>query len=270
MQKGVLTVSERSVTPSTMANPVQGIPGYDGPQSEIPSTASHSGQDHTFGVFGGSSAASMRSTHCVMSASQFGQIVIGTHTARRHLYCIHAIGRTATRIEDPGGGCECRPRPYGSVNPIDRMANDQMDELESEFDVDFEEGLPESVDRAAIRRMRTVALLLDDSIPVPGTNQRIGIDPIVGVLPGAGDAITAGLSLYIVYESARLGVSYGTLTKMLANVSLDVAGGSIPLVGDVFDATWKANKRNVQLVLEDLATESDVREEEDVTHIEVE
>lgn len=133
------------------------------------------------------------------------------------------------------------------------MADDDTHELASEFDVAFEEGLPPSVDRGAIRRMRTVAYLLDESVRVPGTSFRIGIDPVIGVLPVAGDLVTATLSLYIVAESARLGVSYRTMVVMLANISLDVAGGSVPYVGGLFDAAWKANRRNVALVLEDLA-----------------
>ena len=149
---------------------------------------------------------------------------------------------------------------------MDEDGND----LAAEFDAAFEDGLPESVDRAAVRRMRFVARLLDESVRVPGTNYRIGIDPIVGVLPGAGDAVTGFVSLYIVVESARLGVSYETLLKMLANVTLDVATGSIPYVGSLFDALWKSNERNVALALEDLAARPPGRDDEDVTHVEVE
>ena len=135
------------------------------------------------------------------------------------------------------------------------MNSDQQDDplatIDPDFDLDGD--LPEGVDEAALARMRTVARILDDSIRVPGTSYRIGLDPLLGVVPGAGDALAAGLSLYIVFESARLGVSYTTLVRMLANVSVDVAGGSVPLLGDVFDAAWKANVRNVKLAVSDLA-----------------
>jgi hypothetical protein len=117
-----------------------------------------------------------------------------------------------------------------------------------------EEALSETVDRAGLRRMGFVASLLDESIRVPGTRYRIGLDPVIGVLPVAGDALTGILSLYIVLEAARLGVSPSTLLQMLGNVVIDVLGGTVPLVGDVFDAVWKANRRNVDLVLEDLST----------------
>lgn len=131
---------------------------------------------------------------------------------------------------------------------------DESDPLSAAFDVEFEDNLPETVDEAAVRRMRLVATLLDESLRIPGTNYRIGIDPILGVLPGAGDLVGAGLSLYIVAEAARLGVSPPTLLKMLANVSVDVAGGAVPVVGGVFDAVWKANKRNVELFVRDVSS----------------
>lgn len=120
------------------------------------------------------------------------------------------------------------------------------------FDVRLDD-LPASVDRAAVTRMRFVARVLDDSVRIPGTEFRIGLDPVLGLLPVAGDAVSGALSLYIVVESARLGVSPKTLFGMLANVGVDVAGGSIPVVGDLFDAAWKANTRNLQLALSELA-----------------
>ncbi|WP_266080085.1 DUF4112 domain-containing protein [Haladaptatus caseinilyticus] len=149
--------------------------------------------------------------------------------------------------------------------------NHTGDDLNNEFDFDGE--LPRSVDRAAIERMRTVARIFDDLVRVPGTDFRVGIDPILGALPVAGDVISAGLSLYIVLEAGRLGVSFTTLLRMIANVSIDVVGGAIPIVGGIVDAVWKANKRNLELVLDELAgnPESDGFEGEDeVIEIEVE
>jgi hypothetical protein len=117
--------------------------------------------------------------------------------------------------------------------------------------------LPPSVDEAAVRRMRLVARGLDELVRVPGTDYRVGLDPLLGVIPGAGDVVAGAVSLYVVAESARLGVSYGTLLRMLANVAVDVAGGSVPYVGVLFDAVWKANEWNVELALEDLAGRAD-------------
>ncbi len=136
-------------------------------------------------------------------------------------------------------------------SPSTRLLNSRPDDAES---------IPDSVDEAALRRMRFVARLLDDSIRVPGTEFRVGLDPVVGVLPVAGDAVAAALSGYIVLESARLGVSYLTLLRMLANVGVDFAVGSIPLVGDAFDAAWKANLRNLRLALADLGADAEAVE----------
>ena len=146
----------------------------------------------------------------------------------------------------------------------------EPDDLESAFDVEFEEGLPESVDRSAVRRMQLVANFLDESIRIPGTSYRIGVDPIIGAVPAAGDVVSAALSMYIVAESARLGVSQKTLLRMIANVSIDVAGGTIPYVGGVFDAAWKANKRNLELFVEDVTGQDAGDSDGGVTHIEVE
>ena len=134
------------------------------------------------------------------------------------------------------------------------MATQSASSLESQFD-DIDE-IPDSVDEAAVRRMRFVANLLDDSIRVPGTDFRVGIDPILGILPGAGDAMAAAMSVYIVLESARLGVPFLTLLRMMANVTLDFAIGSVPVIGPLFDAAWKANQRNVELAVEHLGGES--------------
>lgn len=144
-------------------------------------------------------------------------------------------------------------------------------DLKDEFDFDGE--LPSTVDRAALGRMRTVARIFDDLIRVPGTDFRVGIDPILGALPGVGDVISAGLSLYLVLEATRLGVSFTTLLRMIANVSIDVIGGSLPIVGGIIDAVWKANKRNIELVLDDLAMDpltDDFDGQSDVVEIEIE
>lgn len=149
------------------------------------------------------------------------------------------------------------------------MTDAITDDLESAFD-EFDGELPETVDEAAIRRMQAVALILDDGVRVPGTNFRIGIDPIVGVVPGAGDTVAAAVSLYIVLESARLGVSHTTLVRMLGNIAVDTAGGSVPVLGVLFDAVWKANRRNLKLALRDLTAATDARQGRDSTTVEVE
>ncbi|MFB6083158.1 MAG: DUF4112 domain-containing protein [Halorientalis sp.] len=126
-------------------------------------------------------------------------------------------------------------------------------DLEARLDETFDGDLPDSVDEAALDRLKAVAYVMDESLRVPGTEFRIGLDPLVSAVPVVGDVISGGLSLYIVVESAYLGVSYATLARMLANIAIDVSGGLVPYVGTVFDAVWKTNKRNVELLIEELS-----------------
>lgn len=125
-------------------------------------------------------------------------------------------------------------------------------QFESRFDVAYDGELPDTVDTAALRRIDAVAYALDESVAIPGTSVTVGIDPILGILPVAGDVASAGLSLYIVAEAAALGVSSRTLLRMVGNIAIDVAGGLIPYVGTLFDSFWKANRRNMRCVLADL------------------
>lgn len=101
---------------------------------------------------------------------------------------------------------------------------------------------------AARRRLAQLAWLLDSSIPLPGTRFRIGLDPLIGLVPGLGDLLGVLLSSYIVREAARLGAPPSVLTRMAFNVALEGLVGLVPVVGDVFDAAWKANQRNLALL----------------------
>lgn len=98
------------------------------------------------------------------------------------------------------------------------------------------------------KRLERLAWLLDSSVPIPGLNFRIGLEGIVGLIPGVGDALGAVISSYILAEAARLGAPKSLLLKMTFNVALDAVLGAIPFVGDLFDFAWKANLRNVRLI----------------------
>ena len=104
--------------------------------------------------------------------------------------------------------------------------------------------------RETLARLDRLARLLDTAISIPGTKIRFGADAIVGLVPGIGDAVTTGLSAYIVYEAHRLGVPRPLLARMVANVAADGLLGAVPIVGDVFDVMWKANRRNLRLLRE--------------------
>ena len=99
-------------------------------------------------------------------------------------------------------------------------------------------------------RLKLLSERLDNSIKVPGTNQKIGIDAIVGIIPILGDFIGAIFSTYILYSGIKMGVSSKIVKKMATNIAIEFIIGSIPIIGDIFDALWKANKRNVELIEE--------------------
>lgn len=103
-------------------------------------------------------------------------------------------------------------------------------------------------DEATLRRVRAVSKLLDEAFRIPGTNYRIGIDPILGILPVAGDAIPTALSLYPIVEAYRVDAPTGMLAKMATLVAIDAVVGSIPVIGTLFDAVWKANMWNLRML----------------------
>ena len=91
--------------------------------------------------------------------------------------------------------------------------------------------------------------LLDDRFRIPGTEVRFGLDPVIGVLlPGFGDAITGTSSIGLLALAVRRGVPRIVLWRMVLNVLADVLLGSLPLIGDVFDVAFKANRRNLELI----------------------
>jgi hypothetical protein len=116
----------------------------------------------------------------------------------------------------------------------------------------FQESRPTSPTSAApearrrLRRIERLAWILDRSIPLG--KWRIGLDPLLGLMPGWGDGLGAVLSLYVLYESARLGVRGGVLSRMAGNILLETIIGAVPVVGDLFDFAWRANTRNIALL----------------------
>jgi len=102
--------------------------------------------------------------------------------------------------------------------------------------------------KLSLQRLRKLSRLLDTAIGIPGTKFRIGLDPIFGLIPGVGDLVGTALSAYIVIEAARLGLPKAILGRMVFNVFLEGVVGAVPVFGDLFDAAWKANVRNVALL----------------------
>jgi len=98
-----------------------------------------------------------------------------------------------------------------------------------------------------LERMRALSRLLDTQFQLPG-GFRVGIDPFIGLIPGVGDIIASSLSIWLLYDAARLGIQKRYLAIMVFNVVVEAAVGTFPILGNVIDAVWKANIRNMRLV----------------------
>ena len=101
---------------------------------------------------------------------------------------------------------------------------------------------------ARLRALRRWQRLLDSAFRVPGTDVRFGWDPIVGLIPGAGDIATALMAIALIVEAHRLRLPRVVQLRMLLNVGIDVLVGLVPFVGDVADVFWKANAKNLDLL----------------------
>jgi hypothetical protein len=94
-----------------------------------------------------------------------------------------------------------------------------------------------------------LAGILDDFIHIPGIPIRIGLDPIIGLIPGLGDVVSALMSFVIIFAAWQRGLPRVTLFRMITNVGIDTLVGAIPIVGDAFDAVWKSNRMNYNLLI---------------------
>lgn len=101
---------------------------------------------------------------------------------------------------------------------------------------------------ATLNRIRKLSRLMDTSIRIPLTGFRIGIDPIIGLVPGAGDLVSTAFSAYIIFLATRFGIPRQDLAKMVFNVGLEAVVGTVPLIGDLFDAFYKSNIRNLAIL----------------------
>lgn len=99
-----------------------------------------------------------------------------------------------------------------------------------------------------LARARTLTRLLDTVARVPGTGIRFGADAVIGLIPGLGDVAGAVLAGYLVLLAQRLGAPRSVVLRMLGNVAVDTLGGTVPLIGDLFDVAFKSNSRNLALL----------------------
>ena len=98
------------------------------------------------------------------------------------------------------------------------------------------------------RRIEAMEAMLEGLFVIPGTNRRVGIDSLVGLIPVVGDIATAAMGAWIVWEARNLGMSKWQLTRMAANVGIDTLVGAIPFAGDLFDFLYKSNSKNLRII----------------------
>ncbi|MBV8856249.1 MAG: DUF4112 domain-containing protein [Acidobacteria bacterium] len=109
--------------------------------------------------------------------------------------------------------------------------------------------VPARAERAEVERsLDQLSRVMDGLFRIPGTGWRIGLDALVGLIPGVGDFATTAVSLYILAAGVRYRVPKVTLLRMASNIAIDYLLGSVPVVGDIFDAAWKSNQMNVELL----------------------
>ena len=133
----------------------------------------------------------------------------------------------------------------------DRKTDETFTDVTDRMEIIPPAGLGQK-DRDTAVRIARVARMLDAQFTVPGTGIRLGIDGLIGIIPGIGDALGLILSGYIYSEALRAGVRKRTLAAMGINTLLDTAIGAIPVLGDIFDIAYKSNMRNARLILRDM------------------
>ena len=112
----------------------------------------------------------------------------------------------------------------------------------------YQEPSPRPAPRIHDATLETVTRLLDDVFVIPGTSIRFGLDPLIGLIPGFGDLVTGLASFLIIFAGWQRNLPRVTIARMVANVAIDTVVGSVPLLGDAFDAAWKSNRKNLSLL----------------------
>lgn len=114
--------------------------------------------------------------------------------------------------------------------------------------------------QATLKRLERFSRFTDSSIGIPFTRFKFGVEALIGVIPGVGDAAGLILSSYVLFEAQRLGVGWRIKSRIILNMLIDFFGGLIPFFGDIFDAFFKANTRNTQLLKRYLDERSNMAE----------
>ncbi|WP_404785143.1 DUF4112 domain-containing protein [Altericista sp. CCNU0014] len=107
---------------------------------------------------------------------------------------------------------------------------------------------PHEVQLQKLTRLRTVSDLWDRAFGIPGTQWRVGLESLLGLLPVGGDVVGLGISIYILWQVVQFNLPKTILLRMVFNIGIDALVGAVPILGDLFDITWKANTKNVNLL----------------------
>ncbi|MGG6237119.1 DUF4112 domain-containing protein [Nodosilinea sp. AN01ver1] len=114
-----------------------------------------------------------------------------------------------------------------------------------------------------LNRIRRISRLMDTAFKIPVLGLKVGWDPVLGLIPGLGDLIATAISAYVIVLAARFRLPRGILAQMVFNIGLEAVVGTVPLVGDLFDAFYKSNVRNLKLLEAHLQSESATLEDAD-------
>ncbi len=114
-----------------------------------------------------------------------------------------------------------------------------------------------------LNRIRRISRLMDTAFKIPVLELKVGWDPVLGLIPGLGDLIATAVSAYVIVLAARFRLPRGILAQMIFNIGLEAVVGTVPLLGDLFDAFYKSNVRNLKLLEAHLQCESPALEEAD-------
>lgn len=109
---------------------------------------------------------------------------------------------------------------------------------------------PAPTPHPALQRLEKLSHWLDDAIRIPGTRIRIGLESIIGLIPGIGDIAGLVMGGYVVIEAHRMGAPGELKLRMLRNVAIDALAGLVPVVGDLYDFAFRSNRRNLQMLFE--------------------
>jgi hypothetical protein len=118
----------------------------------------------------------------------------------------------------------------------------------------------EAQQRAILERLARYSRFTDSSISLPFTRFKIGVEAVIGMVPGIGDLIGLAMSSYVLLEAQRAGASREVKRKIIRNILIDFFGGLVPVVGDAFDAIYKSNTRNTRILSQYLRKELDIEQ----------